>query len=231
MAASWTARSVPSASLTRLQKEISVGQKELSGAQHGSNAFVDPQKNKRERDAKGVWHAQAGQDRTIAKLFSHKRDGYFIDLASNEPIFLSNTRSLERDFGWKGLCIDGSLDLAIKALERRTCQPVQAIVESFWRYRPLHASKGAHKSASDELRDSGYGGIVGLTAHGKENWLVEEHTTSTLAELSIITAPKTSLDVDDAVFLNFPFEQYTFLTINSASPCKAGCRPLSSYDG
>ena len=77
-------------------------------------------------------------------LFAHKRDGYFIDLASNQPIFLSNTRSLERDFGWKGLCIDGSLDLAIKALERRTCQPVQAIVTNHsWRYRPLHdASKG-----------------------------------------------------------------------------------------
>ena len=32
-------------------------------------------------DRAGTWHAQAGQDRTIARLFGSKRDGYFVDLA------------------------------------------------------------------------------------------------------------------------------------------------------
>ena len=52
------------------------------------------------------------------------------DSATNEPIFLSNTRTLERDFAWKGLCIDGSFQLALKAMHRRTCTAVQAVADN-----------------------------------------------------------------------------------------------------
>ncbi len=58
------------------------------------------------RDKPGIWHAQVGQDRTVVQLLKGKRGGFFIDLAANEPIILSNSRTLERDFGWDGLCIE-----------------------------------------------------------------------------------------------------------------------------
>jgi hypothetical protein len=58
------------------------------------------------RDRVGRWHAQAGQDRTVAALLRRQRGGFFLDLAANEPVVLSNTRTLERDFGFKGICIE-----------------------------------------------------------------------------------------------------------------------------
>lgn len=58
------------------------------------------------RDRMGRWHAQAGQDRTVAKLLENQKGGFFLDLAANEPVVLSNTRTLERDYGFKGICIE-----------------------------------------------------------------------------------------------------------------------------
>ena len=56
-----------------------------------------------------------------------KHGGYFVDLAANDP-YLSNTATLERSFGWKGLCIE-TLPKKVKALrEKRSCQVVDAAV-------------------------------------------------------------------------------------------------------
>jgi len=49
-----------------------------------------------------TWFSQANQDRIVASLFRNKREGYFIDLAANDPVKLSNTLALERKFDWKG---------------------------------------------------------------------------------------------------------------------------------
>ena len=72
--------------------------KSLRAAKHGDEGG---------EDTLGHWNSQAGQDRTIALLTDYK-PGFFIDLAANEPILHSNTRALERDYGWRGICIDGN---------------------------------------------------------------------------------------------------------------------------
>ena len=72
---------------------------------------------------------------------------------TQEPIYFSNTRTLERDFGWHGLCIDGSLDLAAKATAQRTCRVVQAIVTG-------RSGDQVSFQTSFGQHESGYGGIV-----------------------------------------------------------------------
>jgi len=79
-------------------------------------------------DVPGVWHAQVGQDRTIARLFGEQRGLYFVDLAANDPVLHSNSRSLERDLGWRGLCIEGNARLAALLGAQRKYTVVQAIV-------------------------------------------------------------------------------------------------------
>ena len=59
-----------------------------------------------EVDSPGVWHATFGQDRAIANLFAQEPGGYFVDVGAAEPSAASNTRTLERDLGWRGLCIE-----------------------------------------------------------------------------------------------------------------------------
>ena len=87
-------------------------------------------------DTAGMWHSQVGQDRTIARLFGNKRGGYFVDLAANHAILNSNTRTLERDYGWSGLCIDANPEMLWElANERvrgagleRACRPTRCLV-------------------------------------------------------------------------------------------------------
>ena len=62
-------------------------------------------------DTPGEWHSQDHQDLAVARLLRYKRGGFFVDLAANEPVCLSNTRALERDYGWEGICIDANPDL------------------------------------------------------------------------------------------------------------------------
>ena len=44
-------------------------------------------------DQPGHWHGQVGQDRAVASILGYKRNGYFIDLAANDAVRLSNTRA------------------------------------------------------------------------------------------------------------------------------------------
>lgn len=46
--------------------------------------------------------SQSNQDEYVVSMLSNKRDGFFLDLASNDATSLSNTFTLERDYGWTG---------------------------------------------------------------------------------------------------------------------------------
>lgn len=52
--------------------------------------------------------AQARQDEVVLRLLKNQTNGYFIDLAANDATVLSNTYSLERYFGWEGLCVSAT---------------------------------------------------------------------------------------------------------------------------
>lgn len=57
------------------------------------------------------WTSQFGQDRSIADIFSLRaapRKGFFVELAANDAVFLSNSLTLEQEFGWAGLCIEAN---------------------------------------------------------------------------------------------------------------------------
>lgn len=48
------------------------------------------------------WYSQARQDEIIAALFRNQPNLYFIDLAANDAVDLSNTLGLERNLNWTG---------------------------------------------------------------------------------------------------------------------------------
>ena len=70
------------------------------------------------------------QDRVIARIFEDKRDGFFVDLAAHTPVSLSNTRTLERDFGWHGVCVEADHAYFVDLARYRACSVVQAVVAS-----------------------------------------------------------------------------------------------------
>ncbi len=51
-------------------------------------------------------YSQIEQDLKVLKYFDYKKNGYFIEVGANDGIKLSNTYLLEKDYNWKGICIE-----------------------------------------------------------------------------------------------------------------------------
>lgn len=48
------------------------------------------------------WYSQVKQDEVVSALFRNKKNGFFVDLASNDAVTLSNTFALEERHNWDG---------------------------------------------------------------------------------------------------------------------------------
>ena len=73
-----------------------------------------------------LFNGQLKIDAWVVDIFQGKRDGFFIDLAANDAVRISNTITLER-LGWNGLCIEAKPE-HLKGLMHRRCAVVQAVV-------------------------------------------------------------------------------------------------------
>lgn len=164
------------------------------------------------------WFSQLRQDLIVSTLLHGKRNGYFVDLAANDAIRISNTYALERDFGWKGLCIEPN-PIYWSGLAYRQCQVVAAVVGHNRLEQVLFkfGSKGPQS------------GIVGTEFRNKEPiHNREEKRRSTVTLLEIFERYETphvidylSLDVEGAeeyVLESFPFDRYRFNTLTIEGP-------------
>ena len=186
-------------------------------------------------DQPGTWHSQYGQDATIHKLFADCRNCFFVDCAANEPLYLSNTRTLERDYGWRGVCIEGNRELVRKLEHQRSCQVVHALVgdsdgdEVVFSVRP----DGIQSGFSRVLHNASEAGLQleaeRLANRSASPLRLERHKTMRLASiLDRVSAPRSidylSLDVEgheDAVLGRFPFDRYTFRAMTVERPSDA----------
>lgn len=50
--------------------------------------------------------SQLGQDRFVLEVLDGLRGGYFLDSGAADGLRSSNTLLLERDYGWRGLCVE-----------------------------------------------------------------------------------------------------------------------------
>lgn len=104
------------------------------------------------------WYSQARQDEVVAALLSGKKNGYFIDLASNDPVKISNTYALETNYNWHGLCLEPN-PAYWAGLAYRTCDVVGAVVGDT-RMQEIHFRF--------PNRNGPQGGIVGGAFDNKE---------------------------------------------------------------
>jgi hypothetical protein len=66
-------------------------------------------------------YSQANQDIFALECLDYKRDGFFLDLGCNDPINISNTYLLEKEYGWKGIAIDVDRELVDRFPAIRSC--------------------------------------------------------------------------------------------------------------
>jgi hypothetical protein len=51
-------------------------------------------------------NSQSAQDIYILNVLKFKKDGYFLEIGSNDPININNTYVLESEYNWKGLMVE-----------------------------------------------------------------------------------------------------------------------------
>jgi hypothetical protein len=76
-----------------------------------------------EEEYRKPWHGQYGLDKWVCSVFDceTKRLGFYVDLAANHYMKLSTTFSLDRTYGWKGICIEPNAMYRGGLLVNRTC--------------------------------------------------------------------------------------------------------------
>jgi FkbM family methyltransferase len=53
-----------------------------------------------------ISYSQLEQDINVLKYYNNKKNGYFIEIGANDGIKLSNTYLLEKEYNWKGICVE-----------------------------------------------------------------------------------------------------------------------------
>jgi len=162
----------------------------------------------------GKFHGQCLQDKTVQKIQHFLSPSpFFVDLAANDAIPLSNTLSLERDAGWSGLCLEPN-PRYWWALAHRKCTVIAAVVSDRPATVKFDFSKGT------------LGGIVGKRFDNKRSAAAERRATVPLRVVLQLAKANTiidylSLDVEGAELLvmqAFPFETYQISSLSVERP-------------
>jgi hypothetical protein len=189
--------------------EANAGWKDISVyVGQGGHDYMIPQERQ--------FHSQTSQDFIISALFNETQGPhYFIDLASNDAVELSNTLALERDYGWEGLCIEPN-PYYWEKLAFRKCHMLAALIAD------------DRDVLVDVMFGTGaFGGIVADNLDNKpdKGRTGQRRTTTFNNVLERFQVPKVihyfSLDVEgaeDMVMNTFPWDQYTFLAITVERP-------------
>ena len=172
--------------------------------------------------------------RTKSKQKSSGAHPYFIDLAANDAVQLSNTLRLEDD-GWRGLCVEPN-PIYWYRLAHRKCDVVGAFVGGQTDMQQVDVS----------LTNEEYGGIVGDQMDNKKNVGKKRNSVSetekryTISLRSIFrkfdvppTIDYMSLDVEGAeelIMQDFPHDAHKILFITIERP-KPGLRTLLEANG
>lgn len=88
---------------------------------------------------------QSKQDEFVIKVLNYKREGFFLEIGTNDPVLINNTYVLESVYGWKGLMVeyDQSFEESYK-LKRKSHYAIQdaRIID----YEALFAAYGFPKN-------------------------------------------------------------------------------------
>ena len=71
--------------------------------------------------SKPVLHSFQGQDAFVLAACGEQRGGFFLDSGASDGVWGSNTRTLETQYGWKGICIEPNDALYAQLVRNRSC--------------------------------------------------------------------------------------------------------------
>jgi hypothetical protein len=176
---------------------------------------------------KRLWHSQYLQDMSVIRAFmisgQRPEKRFFVDLAAHDATQMSNTKSLEDQYGWTGLCVEGNAEF-MHSLSHRECTVVWAVVADV---TGRNFEFVGHPNGNE---DGGLGGIVSNETDNKFTTKGKRKNITAVSLIDILDnfhAPKVidylSLDVEgaeDLVLSPKVLQAYTFLTMTIERPSK-----------
>lgn len=202
----------------KIQDSIGKIQKEL-----GLSKVINGATDRWDIDEKGErkYYSQCKQDQwIIEEVFEYKKNGFFVDLGGADGIDISNTYILEKNYGWKGICIECEDSLFEKLKSNRKCICVHTCIDDYSK-KTIKFTKNRGLIGGIIDQDTDNKGFINTNEFDKKE-------TFALAEiLGKYNAPKVidyfSLDVEGAehrIFRDFPFDRYKFLAMSIEKPKK-----------
>lgn len=165
--------------------------------------------------------SQCKQDYLVASLFKEKKGGFFLDLAANDAVNLSNTYKLEALHDWTGICVEPN-PMYWQNLAHRKCHVAAAVVGKermervkFRMYRDMWrrgASGGIEDFIDPNIPKSNERPDILYTVPIKE--VLERYHAPYLIDYL-------SLDIEGAEYLvmkDFPFSDYKFKVMTVERP-------------
>lgn len=163
------------------------------------------------------WRSQLGQDRWVVETLAGMSNGYFVDVGAADGVALSNTYTLETEFGWTGIAVEAHDEYYASLKMNRTCVCVHACVMG--NVRNVRFREAGYLSGVEECFN--VSAIERLRVEGFSDGLVSPKVSRTLEEiLTSHNAPPVidflSLDTEGSeseILGAFPFDRYRFRTI------------------
>ena len=171
-------------------------------------------------------NSQKGQDYwVINEIYPGKRNGFFLEMGATNGVYVSNTLVLERDYGWKGICVEPSPLFFGELQKNRSCLCVNKCVDEVEGEVEFllagevggiidHETDNSYEKRSSKIED--------LREQGK---VIKIETVTLENLLDECNAPKVidyfSLDVEGAetrVLRNFDFSKYIFNAMTIERP-------------
>ena len=173
------------------------------------------------------YKSQDGQDWWVDQMLSQKREGFFLDLAAADGVWISNTHFLEKQRNWNGICIEPNQEMFEKLCKARNVVCVNQCISDKRELVRFRIDKGVVGGivASDTDNKPGSGGEI-----------VEMEAITLTELLDNTNAPHYidyfSLDVEgseDRVIRGLNFKKYKFGLITIERPSQYVDSALKSH--
>lgn len=170
-----------------------------------------------------MFKGQKDQDKwVIQTVFPDKKEGFFLDIAAADGVTHSNTHVLEKQFGWKGICIEPNPDFFLNLKKIRNCITDNSVISD------------GHEKVRFRIDNGQLGGIVAEDTDNSERIrggqlktavIISLKTKMLIEILDDYNAPPIidyfSLDIEGAeerVISSFDFTKYQFNSITIERP-------------
>lgn len=77
------------------------------------------------------YYGQSLQDKWVCEMLRFKRGGYFVDVGAYDGVQTSNTYALEKELGWRGICVEANRSAFNALVNNRSSINVHAAVSTY----------------------------------------------------------------------------------------------------